>query len=176
MSIEVKVPVLPESVSDATIATWHKKAGDSVRRDENLLDLETGAWTNLIQAVNAQIKASQPTLPEDLWWQVAGWFPDADTPDQFPYYEVTGKKSYGFNLDGITNTVVVSPAPGVTTEEVQRGDDALGVPDVFLHVDGFCCARVGGVDVPGAQCEPAGPGDAGELAEHEHGGQHLGLA
>ena len=41
MSIEVKVPVLPESVSDATIATWHKKVGDSVRRDENLLDLET---------------------------------------------------------------------------------------------------------------------------------------
>ena len=41
MSIEVKVPVLPESVSDATIATWHKKAGDAVKRDENLVDLET---------------------------------------------------------------------------------------------------------------------------------------
>ena len=41
MSIEVKVPVLPESVSDATIASWHKNAGDTVRRDENLLDLET---------------------------------------------------------------------------------------------------------------------------------------
>jgi len=41
MSIEVKVPVLPESVSDAIIATWHKKVGDSVRRDENLIDLET---------------------------------------------------------------------------------------------------------------------------------------
>ncbi|MBV2209811.1 MAG: dihydrolipoyllysine-residue succinyltransferase [Thermomonas sp.] len=41
MTIEVKVPVLPESVSDATIATWHKKAGDAVSRDENLLDLET---------------------------------------------------------------------------------------------------------------------------------------
>jgi 2-oxoglutarate dehydrogenase E2 component (dihydrolipoamide succinyltransferase) len=41
MSIEVKVPVLPESVSDATIASWHKKAGDAVRRDENLVDLET---------------------------------------------------------------------------------------------------------------------------------------
>jgi len=41
MSIEVKVPVLPESVSDALIATWHKKAGDAVKRDENLLDLET---------------------------------------------------------------------------------------------------------------------------------------
>ena len=41
MTIEVKVPVLPESVSDATIASWHKKPGDAVRRDENLVDLET---------------------------------------------------------------------------------------------------------------------------------------
>ncbi|OYV56242.1 MAG: dihydrolipoamide succinyltransferase, partial [Legionella sp. 21-45-4] len=41
MSIEVKVPVLPESVADATIATWHKKVGDRVVRDENMLDLET---------------------------------------------------------------------------------------------------------------------------------------
>ena len=41
MSIEVKVPVLPESVSDATIATWHKQAGEAVKRDENLVDLET---------------------------------------------------------------------------------------------------------------------------------------
>ena len=41
MTIEVKVPVLPESVSDATIASWHKKPGDAVKRDENLVDLET---------------------------------------------------------------------------------------------------------------------------------------
>jgi len=41
MAIEVKVPVLPESVSDATIANWNKKAGDAVSRDENLVDLET---------------------------------------------------------------------------------------------------------------------------------------
>jgi len=41
MSIEIKVPPLPESVSDATLVAWHKKAGDSVTRDENLVDLET---------------------------------------------------------------------------------------------------------------------------------------
>ena len=41
MSIEVKVPNLPESVADATIATWHKKIGDKVTRDENIVDLET---------------------------------------------------------------------------------------------------------------------------------------
>lgn len=39
--IEVKVPVLSESVSDATLAQWHKKIGDYVKRDENLVDLET---------------------------------------------------------------------------------------------------------------------------------------
>ena len=41
MSTEIKVPVLPESVADATVALWHKKPGDSIRRDENLVDLET---------------------------------------------------------------------------------------------------------------------------------------
>lgn len=41
MSIEIKVPALPESVSDATLVAWHKKAGDTVSRDENLVDLET---------------------------------------------------------------------------------------------------------------------------------------
>ena len=41
MSIEVKVPQLPESVADATLVAWHKRAGDTVRRDDNLVDLET---------------------------------------------------------------------------------------------------------------------------------------
>jgi 2-oxoglutarate dehydrogenase E2 component (dihydrolipoamide succinyltransferase) len=41
MSIEVKVPQLPESVADATLVTWNKKPGDAVARDENLVDLET---------------------------------------------------------------------------------------------------------------------------------------
>jgi 2-oxoglutarate dehydrogenase E2 component (dihydrolipoamide succinyltransferase) len=41
MTIEVKVPQLPESVADATLVTWHKQPGDAVGRDENLADLET---------------------------------------------------------------------------------------------------------------------------------------
>ena len=41
MTIEVRVPQLPESVADATLVAWHKKPGDSVARDENLVDLET---------------------------------------------------------------------------------------------------------------------------------------
>ena len=41
MSTQVNVPALPESVADATVVTWHKRPGDPVRRDENLVDLET---------------------------------------------------------------------------------------------------------------------------------------
>jgi len=41
MTVEVRVPQLPESVTDATLVAWHKKPGEAVRRDENLADLET---------------------------------------------------------------------------------------------------------------------------------------
>ena len=39
--IEVKVPQLSESVAEATLLQWHKKVGDAVARDENLVDIET---------------------------------------------------------------------------------------------------------------------------------------
>ena len=41
MTIEIKVPQLPESVTDATLVAWHKTPGQAVQRDENLVDLET---------------------------------------------------------------------------------------------------------------------------------------
>ncbi|MCM2328051.1 MAG: 2-oxoglutarate dehydrogenase complex dihydrolipoyllysine-residue succinyltransferase [Lysobacter sp.] len=41
MQVEVKVPQLSESVSEATLVAWHKKVGDAVKRDENLIDIET---------------------------------------------------------------------------------------------------------------------------------------
>src|SRR5258705_14018724 len=41
MSVEIRVPQLPESVADGTLVAWRRKAGDAVSRDENLADLET---------------------------------------------------------------------------------------------------------------------------------------
>lgn len=41
MTIEVKVPMLPESVADATVLAWYKKSGDTVERDETIVELET---------------------------------------------------------------------------------------------------------------------------------------
>jgi 2-oxoglutarate dehydrogenase E2 component (dihydrolipoamide succinyltransferase) len=41
MTVEVKVPTLPESVADGTLVNWKKKPGEAVKRGENLVDLET---------------------------------------------------------------------------------------------------------------------------------------
>ncbi|NLY12584.1 MAG: dihydrolipoyllysine-residue succinyltransferase [Gammaproteobacteria bacterium] len=41
MAIEIKAPAFPESVADGTVATWHKKVGDAVQRDELIVDIET---------------------------------------------------------------------------------------------------------------------------------------
>src|ERR1700733_15018993 len=45
MSIEIKVPTMGESVTEATVARWFKKEGDAVKRDEPLLELETDKVT-----------------------------------------------------------------------------------------------------------------------------------
>ena len=45
MTVEIKVPVMGESVTEATISKWFKKEGDAVKRDEPLLELETDKVT-----------------------------------------------------------------------------------------------------------------------------------
>jgi len=55
MSVEVKVPALPESVADAVIAGWHKQAGDSVKQDEMLVDLETDKVILEVPAITSGI-------------------------------------------------------------------------------------------------------------------------
>jgi len=71
MLIEVKVPQLPESVSEATLMTWHKKVGEFVNRDENLIDLETdkvvlelpapqaGVITEIVEADGTTVTSGQ---------------------------------------------------------------------------------------------------------------------
>ncbi|HET9701049.1 MAG TPA: 2-oxoglutarate dehydrogenase complex dihydrolipoyllysine-residue succinyltransferase [Burkholderiales bacterium] len=58
MLIEVKVPVLSESVSEATLLTWHKKQGEFVQRDENLIDIETDKVVLELPAPDAGVLAS----------------------------------------------------------------------------------------------------------------------
>jgi len=69
--VEIKVPVLPESVADATIATWHVKTGEAVSRDQVLVDIETdkvvlevvaqadGVMGEIVHAEGATVLAEQ---------------------------------------------------------------------------------------------------------------------
>src|SRR6266849_4132218 len=71
MLIEVKVPELSESVAEATLLAWHKKVGESVKRDENLIDIETdkvvlelpapadGVLAKIIKADGGTVKAGE---------------------------------------------------------------------------------------------------------------------
>jgi len=71
MLIEVKVPQLSESVAEATLLAWHKKVGEAVKRDENLIDIETdkvvlelpspadGVLAKIIKADGGTVKAGE---------------------------------------------------------------------------------------------------------------------
>ncbi|WP_006788592.1 2-oxoglutarate dehydrogenase complex dihydrolipoyllysine-residue succinyltransferase [Thiorhodospira sibirica] len=71
MSIEIKIPPLPESVSDATIVSWHKRAGDAIAQDHILVDIETdkvvleipapasGTLERIIEAEGSVVTAGQ---------------------------------------------------------------------------------------------------------------------
>ena len=66
MAIEIKVPNLPESVSSGTIATWHVKVGDTVKREQNLVDIETdkvvlevpATADGVLQSIGVEVGAS----------------------------------------------------------------------------------------------------------------------
>ncbi|MBZ0090971.1 MAG: dihydrolipoamide succinyltransferase, partial [Sulfuricellaceae bacterium] len=71
MPIEIKVPPLSESITEATLLAWHKKEGDRVKEGENLIDLETdkivlelpaprdGVLTRILKADGATVAAGE---------------------------------------------------------------------------------------------------------------------
>lgn len=97
MSIEVKVPVLPESVADATVAAWHKKVGDRVTRDENLLDLET-------DKVVLEVPAPADGVLTEILFQVG----DTVTSSQLLAKIAEGSST------GATATMEVTPIPSAS--------------------------------------------------------------
>ena len=80
MSTEIKVPVLPESVADASVATWHVSVGDKVSRDQNLVDIETDKVVLEVVAQNDGVitEISQEEGATVLGDQVIGLIGDAD--------------------------------------------------------------------------------------------------
>ncbi|MDO9600433.1 MAG: 2-oxoglutarate dehydrogenase complex dihydrolipoyllysine-residue succinyltransferase [Azoarcus sp.] len=94
MLIEVKVPQLSESVSEATLVTWHKKEGDAVSRDENLIDIETdkvvletpapadGVLVKIIKGDGATVGSGELIAQIDTEAKAASGAPGAAAPVQ----------------------------------------------------------------------------------------------
>ncbi len=125
MSIEIKVPQLPESVSDATLVAWHKKAGDSVSRDENLADLETDKVVLEVPAPAAgrieaiKIEEGATVSAGDLLAILAdGAAGDAGAADEQPAAE-----------DGGDGAAAASTAAAATAGEDDEGKDDEGKDD-----------------------------------------------
>lgn len=142
MSIEVKVPQLPESVADATVAAWHKKVGDFVARDENLVDLETDKVVLEVPSpcdgiVGEILQAEGETVTSN---QLLGLIKkgDAASPESAPVLEESTKEESSETLD-------VSPAvrrliseQGLTLSEISGTGKAGKVTkeDVLSHLKG----------------------------------------
>jgi 2-oxoglutarate dehydrogenase E2 component (dihydrolipoamide succinyltransferase) len=120
MSTEIKVPLLPESVADATVAAWHKQPGDSIRRDENLVDLETDkVLLEVPSPVDGVLRkivrdSGETVISGELLGVIEAGLVDAPT-------EANGKAQQAAAEDVpavITDTAKQSPAARRVTEDI----------------------------------------------------------
>ena len=120
-SVEIKVPVLPESVADATIATWHVKPGEAISRDQNLVDIETD------KVVLEVVAPADGSLSEIL-------APEGET--------VTGEQVIA---NFVAGAVAASPSAPVVAEAASEENDALS-PSVrrLLAEKGLDAAKIKG--------------------------------
>ena len=126
MSTEVKVPTLPESVSDATVAKWHKKAGDTIRRDENLVDLETDKVVlevpapadGVLKSISAE-EGETVTADQLLGTIEDGEVPEAETADDGE--DAKDEKPAG-------DTAADAPAPAPAPAPASTSDDKRLAP------------------------------------------------
>ena len=94
--IEVKVPQLSESVAEATLQSWHKKAGEAVERDQNLIDIETdkvvlelpapatGVVTQILKADGSLVVAGEVIAYIDTEASASAGAPAASAPAAAP--------------------------------------------------------------------------------------------
>lgn len=103
-SVEIKVPVLPESVADATIATWHVQPGEAVSRDQNLVDIETD------KVVLEVVAPADGSLSEIL-------SPEGET--------VTAEQVIANFVEGAASSTAAPAAESAASAESSEENDAL---------------------------------------------------
>jgi 2-oxoglutarate dehydrogenase E2 component (dihydrolipoamide succinyltransferase) len=160
MQVEVKVPQLSESVSEATLVSWRKKAGEAVKRDENLIDIETdkvvlelpapadGVIAKLIKKDGDSVTSGEVIAVIDTEAKGAAAAPAAAPKDTAP----AASRSVAARNDQITDSVTQAASPSAKKIAAEKGIDTSAVQGSGR--DG----RVTKGDVLGANVTPAPAG------------------
>ncbi|WP_309296318.1 biotin/lipoyl-containing protein, partial [Klebsiella quasipneumoniae] len=126
-SVDILVPDLPESVADATVATWHKKPGDAVVRDEVLVEIETD---KVVLEVPASADGILDAVLEDegatvLSRQILGRLREGNSAGKESSEKADAKASTPARLPRRWLALWLLPAPGLSPDVSQhlRGSD-----------------------------------------------------
>jgi len=133
MIVEVKVPQLSESVSEATLLSWHKKEGDAVARDENLIDVETdkvvmelpapaaGVLVKIIKADGGMVTSGEVIAQIDTEGKGAAVAPVAAPA-------AAAKPAAPVAASAASSAPAVMPAAPINTEQLLGGRPEQRVP------------------------------------------------
>ena len=110
MQVEIKVPVLPESVTEGTLGDWHKQVGDSVSVEENIVDLET-------DKVVLEIVASSAGVIESIAFE-------------------TGATVKTDDVLGVINTEAAAAAPAASAQQPAAAEEASPAQEEVASADG----------------------------------------
>jgi len=148
MATEIKVPVLPESVADGTVAAWHVKVGDTVAVDDNLVDIETekvvlevpssvaGVITEIRVAEGDTVDAQQVVAIIEEGGAAVAPTAEASAPAASPTPETSGEPSA--NGESIEIKVPVLPesvAEGTLVAWHKAVGDAVAVDDNLVDIE-----------------------------------------
>jgi 2-oxoglutarate dehydrogenase E2 component (dihydrolipoamide succinyltransferase) len=136
MQVEVKVPQLSESVSEATLVAWHRKVGEAVKRDENLIDIETdkvvlempapadGVLAKIVKGDGSTVTSGDLIAVIDTAGAVAAVAPAVDpAPAAKAAAHAAGAKSASPSAVGVAN----APSPSAAKLAAEKGVDTAAI-------------------------------------------------
>ena len=153
MLVEVKVPQLSESVSEATLLSWHKKVGDAVARDENLIDVETdkvvlelpapvgGVITRILKGDGGTVAAGEVIAVIDTASDSAAAVSKAAERPAAPVAQAAKQVSDQSNLMPAARKMVEDNKLDPKAIAGSGRDGRVTKADVIAHMDGGAAAR-----------------------------------
>jgi len=153
MLVEVKVPQLSESVAEATLLSWHKKVGDAVARDENLIDIETdkvvlelpapagGVITQIVKEAGGTVVAGEVIAMIDTAADSAAAIANAAARPEAPVAQAARQVSDQSKLMPAARKMVEDLRLDPKSIAGSGRDGRVTKADVIAHMEGGAAAR-----------------------------------